>query len=135
MNCPKCQAPIPDDARFCDKCGANVKVEEPPIQNAAPQPSFTPPQPPVMPVQEQHLSVGNWVCRWLINLIPCVGPLIYLIMLFVWAFDLKYNETSRNWAKAQLIIMIASVIISIIFVCIITAMGVSTSDYLYNYMY
>lgn len=28
MNCPKCQANIPDDARFCSNCGAKIEVRE-----------------------------------------------------------------------------------------------------------
>lgn len=70
----------------------------------------------------QTVSLGTWVCRYLINFIPCVGSLIYIVMLFVWAFDKKYDETSRNWAKAQLIITGISIVLSV--VILISMVGV-----------
>ena len=70
----------------------------------------------------QSVSLGAWVCRYLINFIPCVGSLIYIVMLFVWAFDKKYDETSRNWAKAQLIITGISIVLSV--VILISMVGV-----------
>ena len=54
---------------------------------------------------KQPISIGGWIGRSLISCIPLVGPLVYLIMLFVWAGDTTKEDSFRNWAKAQLIIM------------------------------
>ena len=103
------------------------------FEQAAPTQPFSPQVPPVQPQpviearnEGQTVSLGTWVCRYLINFIPCVGSLIYIVMLFVWAFDKKYDETSRNWAKAQLIIAGISIILMI--VVLISMVGVMSAS-------
>lgn len=125
MNCSKCQAPLPDGARFCEKCGANVAESE---QSAPLQQTFVVEGQP----SGQSVSVGGWVCRWLINLIPCAGGLVYIIMLFVWAFDTKYDDTSRNWAKAQLIITLIGIVLLAFAVVALFAFGLTNSMVLYD---
>lgn len=70
---------------------------------AAPQPA------PKMPI-----SVGGWIGRSLIPCIPLVGPIVYLIMLFIWSGDQTKEDTFRNWAKAQLIVMAIVIVVTII---------------------
>lgn len=41
-NCPKCQAPINDDDRFCAACGAEVTDTEKPVEEPAAQPVAEP---------------------------------------------------------------------------------------------
>ena len=49
--------------------------------------------------------MGGWIGRTLIPCIPVLGSLVYLVMLFIWSGDSKKEDTFRNWAKAQLIIL------------------------------
>lgn len=66
-----------------------------------------PAQPPV--------SMGKWIGIMCINLIPIVGPLVYFIMLFIWAFgDNNKDKTFKNWAKAQLVFSLIGVVLLII---------------------
>jgi hypothetical protein len=44
--------------------------------------------------------VGGWIGCSLIPLIPLVGGIVYLIMLFIWSDDTTKEESFRNWAKA-----------------------------------
>ncbi len=143
MICNKCGGELEDGALFCARCGAQVETADtstPETENSAENPAQQPepaaqtpaepetprPNPGPEPVfqpkpQGQSVSLGTWICRYAINFIPCVGSLVFLIMLFVWSTDKKYDETSRNWAKANLIFMGISIVISIIvviFVCI-----------------
>ena len=60
------------------------------------------------------ISVGGWIGRSLIPLIPLVGGIVYLIMLFIWSGDTTKEETFRNWAKAQLIVMAIAIVLTII---------------------
>ncbi|MCH5187094.1 MAG: zinc-ribbon domain-containing protein [Oscillospiraceae bacterium] len=111
---------------------ADEPVQEVPEQ-AAPTQFAAAQVPPVQPqpvletkAEGQPVSLGAWVCRYLINFIPCVGSLIYIVMLFVWAFDNKYDETSRNWAKAQLIIAgISIVLMVVVLISMVGVMSVS----------
>ena len=112
MVCNKCGTPIKDGATFCQNCGAKVEAPQP-IQPAQTVPEqaqqinyYTP--------EKKHVSVGGWILRYLITLIPCVGPIIFIIMLFVWSFDESYDDTSRNWAKAQLIWLAISIVLSLL---------------------
>ena len=68
---------------------------------------------PKMPI-----SVGGWIGRSLIPCIPLVGGIIYLIMLFVWSGDQTKEDTFRNWAKAQLIVMAIVIVLTIILVAV-----------------
>jgi hypothetical protein len=131
---------------------ADEKPAEAPV--AAPvQPTYTPPvqptytapqqpygyQPPQQPYgyyppqqpTEQPISVGGWIGRSLIPCIPFVGGIIYLIMLFVWMGDKTKEETFRNWAKAQLIVMGIAIGLVILLVIFSAALGMSVAESMY----
>lgn len=80
----------------------------PPYGAPVPPPYVYPPPYPVYmaPSQEKPVSVGGWIGRSLIPYIPIVGWLVYLIMLFIWMGDESKEETFRNWAKAQLLVLL-----------------------------
>lgn len=102
------EKPVPETAAQAD-----TNRQAPPEQSTAAEP------------EGKSVSLGIWVCRYLVTLIPCVGPIVYIILLFFWAFDRKYDETSRNWAKASLIIAGVCLVISIIFMFFIIASIIS----------
>jgi len=124
------------DGNFCPGCGGNL-VEAEQIQQfqEAPQPevSYQPPQmepqptpyqPPVqeyVPVANEEVSVGNWIVSILLCAIPCVN----LIMLFVWAFGGGAPKSKSNWAKAQLIFLAISVVLSLLVSIVMAIAGVS----------
>lgn len=51
MFCNRCGKTLPDDAVFCDGCGASFLAAPTPPQPPV-QPPYTPPQPPVQPMQQ-----------------------------------------------------------------------------------
>lgn len=53
------------------------------------------------------MSVGDFVISMLLSIIPLVG----LILLFVWAFSSGTNVNKANWAKAQLIFILAVIVL------------------------
>lgn len=111
--CNTCGASLHDSASVCTNCGTKA-----PETYSAYGQMFA----------KTPISVGGWIGRSLIPLIPLVGGIVYLIMLFVWSGDVKKEDTFRNWAKAQLIIM-AVVIVLIIILGVL--FGVVLSD-MYN---
>ena len=65
-------------------------------------------------VTKQPISVGGWIGRSLIPCIPGVGWLVYLVMLFVWSGDTAKEDTFRNWAKSQLILIAIGIVLTIV---------------------
>ena len=97
--CNNCNSPMEDHASFCRNCGASAVATYPAYQQ---NPTKDP------------ISIGGWIGRSLIPYIPLVGGIVYLIMLFIWSGDNKKEDTFRNWAKAQLIIMAVVLVISVV---------------------
>jgi uncharacterized membrane protein YvbJ len=97
--CNNCGATINDNASYCNNCGANIPAN----YSAYSQVNTKTP-----------VSVGGWIGRSLIPCIPLVGGIVYLIMLFIWSGDQTKEDTFRNWAKAQLIVMAVVVVLGII---------------------
>lgn len=172
--CPNCQFECTDQDRFCAKCGmpfpenaaeeqpqaqevptfvkpdAEPKAEEPKTENpyAAPQaPTYQAP-PRYIPPQsngEEPVSTGKWILYHLIPLIPGVGGIVYIVMLFIWAFGSNTeNTTFRNWARSQLILSAISIVLVIFVVILLVVLGVTgamafgdamDSEFYYEYGY
>ena len=113
--CKNCGTTLNDTDTFCTSCGTAAPAA-PAVytQNNAKEP----------------ISVGGWIGRSLIPLIPIVGSIVYLIMLFIWSGDSKKEDTFRNWAKAQLIVMAVTIVLSIIVAVVFGATLVDALKYL-----
>ena len=61
--------------------------------------------------QYTPISVGEWVITIIIIAIPIVG----FIMLFVWGFGSNTQPSKANWAKAALIMVGISIVLSFLF--------------------
>jgi hypothetical protein len=73
--------------------------------------------------RQAPVSTGKWVGIKFIKWIPAVGGIIYLVMLFIWAFGSdNQNETFRNWAKAELIMAAILVVFWVIMIVVFGAM-------------
>lgn len=129
--CLQCGAQLEDNAQFCAACGmAQPMMTAPvaPVAQEQPQPVSYPG--PAYQPQEEPITVGGWIGRSLIPLIPGVGSLIYLIMLFIWSGDRTKQATFRNWAKAQLILTAIGVVVGVILVVAIFAIvGMTAADF------
>lgn len=119
--CNSCGATLNDNASFCTNCGSNVPAV------AAPQYR----QPVYQAPAKEPISVGGWIGRSLIPFIPIVGGLVYFIMLFVWTGDSNKEETFRNWAKAQLVVM---AIVFVLSVLAVICMAAFAEELMYNYL-
>lgn len=111
-------------------------AQTPPQQETTTPPPYGAPVPPMPPYpyppypfytapsQEKPVSVGGWIGRCLIPYIPIVGGLVYLIMLFIWMGDETKEETFRNWAKAQLLVMLIALgIVLFLWVLVLALVG------------
>lgn len=127
MICPNCHAEVDNDKKFCPNCGAAMTANTPPPPPPVnPQPYQQPYQQPQYNQQGcEPLSTGQFVLMDFLAAIPLVG----LILYFVWAFSSSENPNRRNWAKAKLIWLLISIVVSILFIVIFgaTLAGLLTS--------
>ena len=67
---------------------------------------------PVNETQQYNpISVGEWIITTIILAIPIVG----FIMLFVWGFGSNTQPSKANWAKATLIMIGISIVLTFLF--------------------
>lgn len=105
MVCKSCgRSTSNENANFCDYCGASYK-EVVFIQNEDKQ-KIEGLVKEYNEVEEgdKPISFRNWVGTLLLPIIPIVGPIIYLVMMLVWAFGSDTNQSKKNWARASLIV-------------------------------
>lgn len=67
---------------------------------------------PKIPIVQNAPVIG--LGDWVVTLIIMIIPLVNLIMLFVWAFGDGTNPSKANWAKASLILILISIVLSVI---------------------
>lgn len=123
MICKNCNQQVPDGASYCDNCGASLQDNF--QQTQYQQPSYQTTVINNYNTEDEHVSVLGWIGRWCINLIPFVGPIIYLVMLFVWSFGSTPKKSLKNYARAQLILYAIAIVIVIIAAIIIACVGAS----------
>jgi len=138
ITCSRCNSQNDDDNNACIYCGQLLKDQ--PVQNAeidpvappvyqpqqntyAPQPVYNNNVYPNAQQINQTVSVGEYIGIWAWCLIPFVGGLIYLIMLFVKAFGGNTKPSMANFCKSQLILMLIGFGLSIILTILIAALG------------
>lgn len=119
--CNNCGSNMSNTEKFCPSCGTpnpyanaqntpnyNYQQDVPPYTYpSSPSYTETPPAPnsPYSPI-----SVGAFIGIALLMVIPLVN----LIMLFVWAFGGSTKINLKNYARAQLILILIGVVLSII---------------------
>lgn len=125
------EAPAAQEIPTFVKPDAEPKAEEaqPQTPAATSQPRTYQAPPRYMPPQgnngEEPVSVGKWILYHLIPCIPVIGGLVYVIMLFVWAFGNTENTTFRNWARSQLILAGISIVLVVLLIIIMVALGIT----------
>jgi len=156
MNCPKCNAPVGENEKFCSNCGALIEApaaEEIAAAQPAPAPEAQPapaaPAAPVAPAapeqpayqqpyQEPYFA-PNLTQDYTEPYKPMspwayIGytilfsiPIIGFILLLVFGFDKTYINR-RNFARSFLIMIIIGVVLSILAIVAMVVLGFSLSD-------
>ena len=114
MVCPMCGREIMNpDANYCDYCGTGLNGMEYREVAEAPKPQVT-------ETKETRVSTGLFLGVMFIPMIPLVGWILYLVLLFYWAFASSIQDSRKSFARANLIyngIMLALVIIVVCIIC------------------
>lgn len=70
---------------------------------------------------EEPVSFKSWLLMLALPFlllfvpIPFVGPIAYIVLLFVWAFGKDTQTSKKNWARANLVVSIIMLIVTIVF--------------------
>ena len=93
-------------------------MENTPDYNQSGEYNIPPEQPTYTTTQQDPnkavMTMGEWFITYLILMIPLVN----IIMLFVWAFG-DGNENRKNFSRVQLIFMLISIVLLVLFGTII----------------
>jgi uncharacterized membrane protein YvbJ len=105
-----------EEANFCEYCGSSLKDTMSGSYNMV-SPQQTVENNAALKTQnmvgEQPISLLNWLGTYGLLLIPFGGWLVYLIMLFVWAFGKDTPQSKKNWSRATLIYTAVTIVIVI----------------------
>ncbi len=128
-----------EDANFCENCGNSFRENYQDYNNqnntnqytsqsntsAYRQRSYYGDESQTNYKREEPVSFKNWLFTLALPIlllfipIPFVGPLAYIVILFIWAFGNNTNPNKKNWARANLIVTAIVLVLSIIFVALI----------------
>jgi len=125
-----------EEANFCEYCGSSFRehMHQQPVQmpphdqgnpyNMAPVPPNMAPDGmmynnPGMAPSEKPTSFLDWLGTYGIMLIPCVGWLVFIVMLFVWGFGNNASTSKKNWARATLIFVGVLLLLVIIYLAMV----------------
>ena len=127
MECKVCgRHTSSENANFCEYCGNSLRgnfeestsykesntMNDQAVGNVTRSNYNNQSQQPQGP-NEEPISFKNWILTLLIPFIPVFGGIVYLVMLFVWAFSNQTQTSKKNWARASLIITLITFIIGI----------------------
>lgn len=113
MICKICGRHIDNEhANFCENCGESLRENKDleyrePITPAAAAPTQT------SDVASNEISFKTFLGVMLLQIIPGFGWLIYVVVLFTWAFGNKRSQTHKNFAKASLIFALLSLLAAV----------------------
>lgn len=134
MECKVCGRHTENEyANFCEYCGTSFRENYQP-DYLEKQNQYENNQDIKMDNNDKSITFGNWMGSLLLPFIPVIGPFIYLIMLFVWSFGSEAPQSKKNWAKAQLIITLISIVIVVYFMGTTMSSIMNSSDFqqIYN---
>lgn len=119
MFCKKCGGKLESYASHCAFCGEPVEKYDATANYIKQENTNS---------NKEHMTTGKWIGFMFINCIPIVGWLIYLILLFKWAFGSTKDLTLKSYARANLIVML----IAIIFIILAVALNLTILEELMN---
>ena len=118
MICKMCgRNTVNDNANFCEYCGNSFRENGPKTTeyNSGINQTMYNNQVDQNQNQEKPISFGNWLLIMLIPFIPFVGFIAYPALMLIWAFRKDTPPTKKNWARANLVIILIGIVIFIMF--------------------
>lgn len=110
MYCKKCGGKLESYASNCAFCGTPVEKYNTNMEYVKQEKAN----------KDGHMTALKWLGLDLLNVIPVVGTLIYLILMFKWASPSNKDLTLQGFAKSRLfLLLIAFILIAVCAVLIL----------------
>ena len=103
MYCKKCGGKLESYASNCAFCGTPVEKYDANVNYIKEE----------KPEKVKHMSAIKWIGLTFLPVVPLVGALIYLVLMFKWASGRNQDLTLRGYARANLIMMLIAVLLII----------------------
>ena len=106
MYCKKCGGKLESYASNCAFCGTPVEKYDTNV-------SYTKQE---KKLDYEPMTTKKWIGLTLLNCLPGIGQIIYLALLFRWAFGSTKDLTLKGFAKANLILLLVATILTVVII-------------------
>lgn len=122
-----------ENANYCEYCGTSYRENKNVIYESVEKENIRTSEMVEKSIEneEKSTSFKNWLGSMLLPFIPGVGLIIYIVMLFVWAFSSETPKSKKNWARASLIVGVIGFIF-IVYFLMSTTMDLINSGFDFN---
>ena len=108
MYCQKCGGKIESYANNCAFCGAAVPKYDDKVNYVKEEKT----------VEKKGMTTWRWIGFYLLPMIPLVGAIIQVVLIFKWAFG-KHNDVSlKGFARSQILMALFGLVLAIAFVAL-----------------
>lgn len=123
MFCEACGTKNREESLFCQSCGHRLELtpqpdEARPLSHIGFTPPTAQPVPASEPVPDRPVTLAEWLGILCLNLIPVIGSLVFVVMLFVWAFGSTKKQSLKSFARAFLLFLAILLGIELLFLLI-----------------
>jgi len=113
MYCKKCGGKLESYASNCAFCGTPVEKYNANMEYVKPEKKV---------VTIKPMTMWKWLGLTLLPALVPIGTIIYLVLMFKWAFGTHEDVTLKGFARANLFFMLIGVILAIAFVILALAL-------------
>ncbi len=124
MYCKKCGGKLESYASNCAFCGAPVDNYDDKAKYVEQRSNSS---------IDKPMTMWKWIGFYLLNVIPVVGQIIVLVLLFKWASKKNPDKSLQGFAKANLFLILIAIVITVLF-SVLIAVGVINQDFMKDYL-
>ena len=137
LTCPVCGAPAPEQHSASWEFGAGVTggPATPPPPPTYSEPCYQRPAPPAPDPDVDEPEPPVKTLEWLWSLILTAIPIVNLVVLLIWSFGAGTSTSKRNWARAKLILVAVSTVLSVIAIIVLLGGMIYATGYSHAFGY
>ena len=103
MYCKKCGGKLESYASNCAFCGTPVEKYDANVNYVKEEKVVK---------EKGSMTVGKWLGLMFLPVLPGIGAVIYLVLMFKWGFGAHNDRTLKSYARANLLVMLLAFILA-----------------------